>query len=278
MDWNNSNTILIIAFLIVNIILFGFIYISDNFTNEYNLKEKEEFLNSVNEILNTKNITISCEVPNKIYKAPFLEVNYDIISPSKELIENFIGKYDGLISDDILYYENKNESLEIIGMKKIIYNNKKAYDIEIKNAEFVDNIINDFCNEKKLNTSNLFKVNELNINDYKLITYVERYQGYNVENAYMKFYIKGDKVFKFEMQKVVSLIERAQISSISAAEALLRLMTYEDVNNKDIKDIQLCYYTIENAEFENINSINVDLVWKVIFSDNAFIYLIGEEY
>ncbi len=278
MDWNKSNTILIIAFLVVNVFLFGFIYISDNFTEKYDLEEKEDFLNSVKEILKTKNITISCEIPSKVYKAPFLEIKYDIINPSKEIIENFIGEYDGIINDEILFYENEFESIEIVGMKKIIYNNEKAYNTEIKNAESVDNIISDFCNEKKIDASNFIKVNEINADDYKLVTFIERYKGYNLENAYMNFYIKGEEVFKFEMQKIVSLNERAQITSIPAAEALLRLMTYDSINNKEITDIQICYYTSENEEFENINSINVDLVWKVVFSDNTFVYLVAGEY
>ena len=68
------------------------------------------------------------------------------------------------------------------------------------------------------------------------------------------------------------------IKSISAAEALLRLMTINFVDNKEIVDIQICYYTKENEDFENINSISVDLVWKVIFSDKTCAYLVGEEY
>jgi len=55
-------------------------------------------------------------------------------------------------------------------------------------------------------------------------------------------------------------------------------MTYDSINNKEITDIQICYYTSENEEFENINSINVDLVWKVVFSDNTFVYLVAGEY
>ncbi len=278
MDWNKSNTILIVAFLIVNVFLFSFIYISDNFTEKYNLNEKEEFINSIKEILKSKNITISCEVPSKIYKAPFLEIKYDIIHPSKELIENYIGEYNGIINDEILFYENENESLEIVGMKKIIYNNEKAYNTEIKNAENVDNIISEFCNEKKIDASSFNKVSEIDVDDYKLITFVEKYKGFNLENAYMRFYIKGEEVFKFEMQKVVSLNERAHIESISAAEALLRLMTFELINNKEIVDMQICYYTSENEDFESINSIDVDLVWKVIFSDKTYVYLVGEEY
>ena len=278
MDWNKSNTILIIAFLVVNVFLFGFIYVSDNFTEKYNLEEKEEFLNSVKEILKTKNITITCEIPRKVYKAPFLEIKYDTIHPNEEIIKNFIGDYDGIINDEILFYENEYESIEIVGMKKIIYNNEKAYITEIKNAEFVDNIISDFCNEKKVDASNFIKVNEIDGDDYKLVTFVEKYKGYNIENAYMKFYIKGEKVFRFEMQKVISLNERAQITSISAAEALLRLMAIDSIINKEVTDIQICYYTSEDEDFENINSINVDLVWKVIFSDNTFSYLVAEEY
>ncbi len=276
MDWNKSNTILIVVFLIVNIFLFSFIYFSDSFNLEYDLKEKEEFLQSVKEILKQKNIIISCEIPSKIHKAPFLEVEYDVISPNRELVENFIGKYDGIINEDVLFYENENESLEIVGMKKIIY--EKTGDFNIKNEDSADDIIDEFCKRKNIDISGFVKVNEIDSKDYKLIKFVEKYRTYNLENSYIHFYIKNGEIIKFEMQKIVSLSERANIKSISAAEALLRLMTINFADNKEIVDIQICYYTKENEDFQNINSISVDLVWKVIFSDKTCAYLVGEEY
>ncbi len=278
MDWNKSNTILIVAFLIVNIFLFGFTYFGDFFEQRFQIEEKEEFIQNVKDTLKLKNITLTCEVPSEVSEAPFLDIKYDIIYPTKELVESFIGVYNDTINNEIKYYENNNESLEIVGSKRIIYNNKNVIDTEIKNTENVDNIINSFCEKKNIDLSDFSKVYESDVDDYRLVRFVQKYKGFNLENAYMHFYIKDNVVFKFELQKVVSIKERASIKSISAAEALLRLMTFDSIANKEIVDIELCYYTNEDKDFESINSIDVDQVWKVIFSDNCYVYLIAEDY
>jgi len=248
MDWNKSNTILIVAFLIVNIFLFGFTYFGDFFEQPFQIEEKEEFIQNVKDTLKLKNITLTCEVPSEVSEAPFLDIKYDIIYPTKELVESFIGVYNDTINNEIKYYENNNESLEIVGSKRIIYNNKNVIDTEIKNTENVDNIINSFCEKKNIDLSDFSKVYESDVDDYRLVRFVQKYKGFNLENAYMHFYIKDNVVFKFELQKVVSIKERASIKSISAAEALLRLMTFDSIANKEIVDIELCYYTNEDKD------------------------------
>ena len=278
MDWNKTNTILIIAFLIVNIFLFCFIYLEDNFIQRGMIEENEEFIQNVKNILKSKNISILCEIPKKEYKAPFLDIKYDIIYPSEALVENFIGEYGGIINDEILFYQSNNKSLEILGRKKIIYINENNSSNEIKNTQTVDNIIKDFCIEKNIGLDGFVKVDAANIDGANLVRFVEKYKGYNLENSYMNFYIENGIVTKFEMQKVVDITERAYEKSISAGEALLRLMTMDNIKDKDISNIEICYYTSEDKDFENINSINVDLVWKITFDDNSFVYLIREDY
>ena len=54
-------------------------------------------------------------------------------------------------------------------------------------------------------------------------------------------------------------------------------MTFDDISNKDITSIQICYYTKEDEDFKNKNSISTDLIWKVIFSDNTYAYLVSDE-
>lgn len=286
MDWNKSYNILIIAFLIVNILLLGFIYFSKDANLNYDLKEKEEFLKSVKTILGQKEISISCEVPSKIYEAPFLELEYDAIQPSRELVEKFIGQFDGPINEEILSYKSESETVEIEGMKKIIYYNnalntlevtKERADISLLSSDEVQKIINDFCTEKNIDLAGFTKICEFSFNNLKRVKFVEKYKGYNLENSYLEFTIMKGKVYTFKIQKVARVNERANIKSISAAEAILRLMAFDDIRNKEIIDIQICYYTKEDEDFKNKNSVSTDLIWKVIFSDNTYVYLVGEE-
>lgn len=286
MDWNKSYNILIIAFLIVNLLLLSFIYFSKNADLNYNLKEKEEFLKSVKTILAQKEISVSCEVPSKIHEAPFLELEYDIIQPSRELVEKYIGKFSGPINNEMLMYKNESEAIEIEGMKKIIYSNNALNTLEVPNdkpdssllsSDEAQKIINDFCAEKNVDLTDFIKICESSDHNLKRVKFVEKYKGYNLENSYIDFTIMKGQVYVFKMQKVARINERADIKSISAAEALLRLMTFEDISDKDIIDIQICYYTKEDEDFKNKNSISTDLIWKVIFSDNTYVYLVSDE-
>ncbi|QSX05023.1 two-component system regulatory protein YycI [Sedimentibacter sp. zth1] len=278
MDWNKSNTILIIAFLIVNIFLFSYTYYDDLLDKKQDTIENESFLQSVEEILETKNITIKCDIPQKIYKRPFLEIEYKIVHPSKKLIEDFLGEYSGLISDDINVYEKNDEKLEIVGGKKIIYSKETPSNIEINNTKSADNIINEFCVEKNIDLSNFIKDFTETKDNTKIVRFVQRYKGYKVENSYIRFYISKGDVIGYEKQFVANISERATVNVVSATEALLRLMVYEDIHDCKITDIEICYYTKENKDFEVINSINVDLVWKVIIDNNKIIYLVSSEY
>ncbi len=284
MDWNKSYNVLIIAFLIINIFLFSYIFITNKVEIDNELKESEDFLNNVIKILEQKDIKVSYELPTDIYEAPFLELEYDIIEPTDVLVKNYIADYDGIISDEILVYKSNFETLEIEGKKKIIYYNKSLESLELEekqdssllSSEEVQKIINDFCNEKNIDMTGFTKICEYADVKLKHVKYVEKHRGYNLENSYLEFAIYKGHVYNFNMQRVARINERANIKSISAAEALLRLMTFKEMKNKEVVDMQICYYTKEEEDFKNKNSISTDLVWKVIFSDNTYVYLASE--
>ncbi len=76
------------------------------------------------------------------------------------------------------------------------------------------------------------------------------------------------------MQKINAVIEiKDKIRTISAIEALPRLMTYDDIKDKDIVEIKMKYYSIENENWKYIKKINADPTWKVIFNDGSQKYL-----
>ena len=144
-------------------------------------------------------------------------------------------------------------------------------------SDEVQKIINDFCIDKNIDLTGFTKIYEYDDSNLKLVKFIEKHRGYSLENSYVEFVIMNGSVYNFTMQKVARINERANVKSISAAEALLRLMTFENISNKDVIDIQICYYTNEEEDFKNKNSVSTDLIWKVIFSDNTYVYLADEE-
>lgn len=286
MDWNKSYNVLIIAFLIINIFLFSYIFLTNKAEINNELKEQEEFLNNVVKILEENEIKISYELPTDIFEAPFLELEYDVIEPTAELVKNYIDNYNGIISDEIFVYKSDSETLEIEGKKKIIYYNNSLENLVLAenkldssslSSEEIQKIIEDFCNEKSIDMTGFTKICEYADAKFIRVKYVEKHRGYSLENSYLEFTIYKGHVYNFNMQRVARINERANIKSISAAEALLRLMTFKNTRNKEVVDMQICYYTKEEEDFKNKNSISTDLVWKVIFSDNTYVYLTSEE-
>ncbi len=278
MDWNKTNTILITAFLIINIILFGFIYLQDDFLNNNELKEQEEFLEVVKSILAEKNISISASVPIETYVEPFLEINYEILVPDIIWIEKFIGSYDYDIHEEILFYENNDKSIEFIGSKKITYKDFSEDSFVGKISE--EKLIDDFLLEKEiaidLNEFNLVEnYSSEGLTTYK---YVKKYGDFNLENAYIIFVLSDSKVIEFTMQNPSEITQRAPVETIDTAEALLRLMTFDELENDTIIKIEPCYYTNEDESFDTVNYINVDLVWKTVFESGKTYYLTGENY
>jgi hypothetical protein len=92
----------------------------------------------------------------------------------------------------------------------------------------------------------------------------------------MYFFVDKEGIYKFEMQRIISVTEITEkVRTIHAIEALPRIMTYPEINNKEIEKIQITYYSVEDDNWQNIERINSDPTWKVIFSDGTQKHLPG---
>ncbi|HCS11273.1 MAG TPA: hypothetical protein DIV40_07455, partial [Clostridiales bacterium] len=90
MDWNKTNTILITAFIILNVFLF---VSTKNMTNaEYAPMNDKEFAQEVSYLLDGQNIKINVEIPDETYILPVLETEYEIIQIDSKLLENFLSE------------------------------------------------------------------------------------------------------------------------------------------------------------------------------------------
>ena len=87
MDWNKSNSILIIAFIVLNIFLLLATF-SNVFSDNSNTVIIGDFKENVESILKNKNINIKCEIPKDIYLLPVLETEYDMIEINNEFLQN----------------------------------------------------------------------------------------------------------------------------------------------------------------------------------------------
>lgn len=269
MDWNKSNTILITAFILLNIFLL-FATFSDTFTDDANAVVSEDFKKDVENLLNTKNIKIKCEIPDDIYILPALETEYDIIEINNVLLEKYLGKGVEPQEEVYIYNNDKNETLEIVDNKKIIYTLRDKISGETKNDESIDKEIDKFLESRNIDKKDFSESYRYLTNDGISITYTEKFNDHYIDNSYMSFYIDINGIYKFEMQRADSIVEiKGKTRLLPAMEALPRIITYDDLKDKEIVDIKMTYYSKEDGNWKYIANTNSDPTWKVIFSDGT---------
>ncbi|HNZ82845.1 MAG TPA: hypothetical protein PKK75_04285 [Sedimentibacter sp.] len=276
MDWNKTNTILITAFLILNIFLF--VSSGNMIRADYNPNKDKEFAQEVSELLDEKNIKINAVIPAETYTLPVLDTEYEIIHIDSQFLENFLHEKIEPLEDVYKYSNKKGEILEVIDGKKLRLELRSGVpgkidgDLNIK--EKIENFIKDYNIDAGGYAENLKHISENRCN----YIYTKRYNDYSVENSYMKFFIDKEGIYKFEMQKIISISEITEkIRTIHAIEALPRILTYPEIKNKEIAKIEMTYYSVEDENWQNIERINSDPTWKVIFSDGTQIHLPGIE-
>ena len=269
MDWNKSNTILIIAFIILNIFLllatFGNIF-NDNF----NVNQDEVFVENVKALLKSKNINVNCEIPENIYTLPVLEAEYDIIKINNELVQTYLGKTVEAKEDVYEYVNDKNEMLQIIDGKKIKYTIREQVSGEITDKELIYQEIKTFIEEKGIDNTGFNESYKYFSENGSYIIYTQKHNEFDINNSYMKFLIDQKGIYEYEMQRINTVVEiKDKIRTISAIEALPRLMTYDDIKDKDIIEIKMSYHNEENGNWKYVAKTNSDPTWKVTFSDGT---------
>ena len=276
MDWNKTNTILITAFIILNVFLF---VSSNNLTKaDYNPNNDKEFAQEVSYLLNEQNIRINAQIPDETYTLPVLDTEYEIIQIDKQLLEKFLDDKIEPLEGVYTYSNNKGEVLEIIDGKKLRLSLRSKLSGKIDENFNIKEEIYNFINNKNFDTEGYFEnLNHISDNGCTYI-YNQKYNGYSVENSYMKFFLDRDGIYKFEMQRIISISEITEkVHTIHAIEALPRILTYPEIKNKEIAEIEMTYYSVEDENWQNIERINSDPTWKVIFSDGTQIHLPGIE-
>ncbi|HAQ41260.1 MAG TPA: hypothetical protein DCM73_10795 [Clostridiales bacterium] len=269
MDWNKINTILITAFIILNIFLFVSSY-NDIFSDEYNVTADKAFTEDVKNILKEKNIAVNCELPEETYMLHVLDTEYEIINIDKVLLSRFLGSGPEPAEDVTLYQNENGEILEITDGKKLHYTLREKISGKLSTEDTITKDINKFIESKRIDASGYSEDYRNISDDGALVVYTKKYNNFSIDNSYMYFYFDKEGIYKLEMQNIISVKESAEkVRTFSAAEALPSLLSHNDVENKEIIGIEMTYYSVEDENWKFISGISSYPVWKVIFSDGT---------
>lgn len=273
MDWNKTSTILITAFIILNVFLF--VSSKDILNANYGPENDPEFAQEVENLLTVQNITINTQIPDETYVLPVLETEYEIINIDSKLLQNFLNEKIEPLEDVYKYTNSKGESLEIKDGKKLILILRNKVN-EKFDREDIREEINRFLEQKNIDAGGYVE-NLVHISENEAIyRYTLRYNDYPLDNSYMNFFADNQGIYKFEMQRIISVSEITEkVRTIKAIEALPRILTYPEIKNKEITKIEMTYYSVEDENWHNIERINSDPTWKVIFRDGTQVHLPG---
>lgn len=270
MDWNKSNIVLIVAFLIINIFLLFSILYKDNGKDA----TEEIFHQQLYEMLSDKGINIKTEVPKGYTKVPFLELEYEEILLTENMVKLFLPDFDGEFYENVFIYSTDKERLTKIGNNKLVYEKIDVNEvIKIKNSDDNKKIINDFCRNHKVVMTGFMEETYFIKDGFEIYEFKQMYEGFSIDNSYRKFIIKDNEIVKFEMQTVDDIIKKAEVDVVDPYEALIRLITESENYNKEIIDMKACYYNSTSNIDTTLDYFDSDLVWKVIFSDGSYFYL-----
>ncbi len=273
MDWNKTNTILITAFIILNVFLFT----SSNYMTkaEYNPNNDIEFEEDVSNLLKQRNITINADIPDETFILPVLETEYDIIKVNSQLLEKYLHEKIEPVEDVYSYSNSNGETIEIIDGKKLRLTLRKKVNGKINENINIKEEINNFLKEKNITDDYVENLKYISETDCHYV-YTQRYNDYSMDNSYMYFFVDKEGIYKFEMQRIISVTEITEkVRTIYAIEALPRILTYPEIRNKEIAKVEITYYSVEDDNWQNIERINSDPTWKVIFSDGTQKHLPG---
>ncbi len=271
MDWGKSKNILIVAFLITNLILGGFL-LRDRLAKTPTLSD--DFIREVEKMLNEKNIKLSTDIPKNENGLIPLTVKYEDcdIEHIRQVLYKGEVQLESSGNEDII--SDKNSKTTIKSNKFLLYENvsneKKFEYIEKEEAK---KLADDFINELGYYRDDMeLTFFEKNGEKY-YITYSKKYEDVLVEKAYMDIVVSSRGVESFErIWLEIKAKGDMEIYTSTAPKAILSLLSMDEAYGKDIIEISLVHYfdpqqhsyieTLENAkEGKTVPA------WRILFKN-----------
>ncbi|MBE7027949.1 MAG: hypothetical protein E7407_02800 [Ruminococcaceae bacterium] len=238
MNWGRAKTILIILFLLIDMLLLGFLFVVKNGVNYI----KEETARDTATVLNEHNIKVETEqIPLKRVDKKILY--FENLACTPELAaELFFGKnYSVSGGNDCKVYTSLTESVTIEKSTILYENNRKiipckSFD-EIKKAVLSDLKRFGFNEDEVILKNNDIK------NGVCSVQLIQRYDGITVNGTEMNVVADSSGIIKmhgrwFDLKSVENTYEKLpDITSI-----LINMIYNPDYNGLKINDIKAVYY------------------------------------
>lgn len=278
MDWSKTKTILIEIIIIINIVLFGFIF-ADYYKN-MDRTIKHSFIEEVRNRLLDKNIKIDTNIPRTKSKLPSLLVEFE--SYSKTDINNRFFDSEGKIEDpneEFTRITKDEEVISIINTRRIIYENLVEEEKDSINYTKAMEVAEEFLLRRGFSIDNMVcSYIEKSENNY-ILHYSKVFDGVIIEKSYTNFIINNENVLSMD-RLWINVLEVSQntLAVESAPKALLNLLDSDEIYDKTIEKIEQCYYFDPESQgfVEDITKAvqgRAIPAWRIEFRDGDSIVL-----
>ncbi len=289
MDWKRVESILIVAFIIINVMLF-FALSENRKTSNSEVLDSDKRIELVKKLLDENGISLDFNIKDKTQKIHNLHLTYETYEDEgfiRLLLGNlYINEDNNYISDDaqvtIVNEQNliyKKNTLEILESPRKF----KSYSEQIKNDKVAAiAVAESFLKETGIKSSSVkfWKVIKWDKNAY-CVKYRQYEEGYFLEDAYMDVVVKYDKVVELNRKWFGAIgTDDVYIEIESPVWALFRLIANEEYRFKEpiaIKSLELGYRLVSDIVPVRFLEGDSTPYWRMETDGGKIIYLKAKE-
>lgn len=276
MDWSRTKTILIVALILTNSILFYVLY-GDRIGASTAQEESQVQLEEVLKLLESEEVVVSAEIPTQNLMMADIRLTYETYT-DENIIEILLGDTYTNIDGQFL---TKDAEVRIIGAQELVYRPLNALEGFVDtDVEKATKIATDFLEEIGLrNTSVVHWDSRKQSNGTVMVEFRQVEEGYFVENAYMTIQVSGVEVTELK-RKWFGAIETQETSKNiePPAKALFRLLSEIDSSETisrpvEIEAMDLGYRLISNILTINFQEGEPMPYWRFRTSTGEVVYI-----
>lgn len=254
MDWSRTKTILILALILTNGLLFFVLY-GDKINSVDAAELEEKHMNEVIELLESEEIFIEAEMPDQSRVLSDISLTYESYE-DENMIQLLLGNVYSKVNDR---YLSKNAEVKILGSQDLIYKmlNPLGGYVET-DPEEAGQIAEVFLSDKGLLNSSAVLWNSRVLEDGAVfIEYRQVEDGYFVENAYMNITVSGKDIIEFRRKwfGAIKILDTSKVIE-SPSKVLFRLLPEVDSNSRIERPVKIVSMDLGYRLVSDILTIN----------------------
>lgn len=279
MDWSKAKGSLIIALVLTNLILFGYVWYNRSLLRDETTTT--DFIHKTEQLLANHEIKVDAYIPKSKSKLPTLAVELE--SYTDERVNRRFFHNEGEVfhpSSDRIEVVHGDEHVNIVNNRRIFYENtKESVQYELHNERDAQEIVEDFLMEHQFDNRDM-ELSFVKEEDGKYyLNYSKIVENVVLESSYTNFVVDERGVVSMDRLWLNVMEQSKQLIQLSSAtRALLCLLEKPECTGKTIVKIEPCYYF--NPEDQGyVEDITRALqgraipAWKIEFKDGENIVI-----